>query len=167
MKNICLLISFLLILISGCGANKETTNLENYLKSFNLNINDYKVICIVPVDGCGSCIDPSLKYAKDTRKDYLLIMSSMFKKSIEYTIERLQINSKNYISDNNNLAQEAGLVTAFAPCYYFLRYGEVVKKFDLSKTNNKTGILDEVEQFFIAEDTNINEMQKLEKQQKP
>jgi hypothetical protein len=163
MKNKFAIIFLSMILMLSCVKDKETTKLDTYLKSFKLNINDYKVICFVPVDGCGSCINPSLNFARDTRKDYLLILTSMFKKSIDITIERVQLTNNNYLSDYNNLAQETGLVSPFAPSYYFLRYGEVVKKFDLSQTNNKAGIIDEVEQFFIEEDALNEEMQLLEK----
>lgn len=147
MKNICLLISFLLILISGCGANKETTNLENYLKSFNLNINDYKVICIVPVDGCGSCIDPSLNYAKNHHKKFLLVMSSIYKKSVDFTIERVQIKHTNYISDFHNLASKMGLTSEIAPYFYFLKDGFIFKKVDWSTTPDKVNILKEIEKY--------------------
>ncbi len=159
MKNINLIL-FLGIFIISCTSDKETIEMDNFLKSFNLNINDYKVICFVPVDGCGTCIDPSLNYARDARKDYLLVMSSMYRKSIDITAERIQIYDHNYVADYANLSMKKGLVTPFSPCYYFLRYGKVIRKLDLNQTNNKSGIIGEVEQFFIEEDANIEKMEK-------
>ena len=106
----------------GCHSEKTTNELENYLSSFNLKIHNYKVICIVPVDGYGKYINPSLNYAKESRSDFLLVMSSNFKKSIENTKERVQYLSKNYISDYNNLARSKELVDTYSPTFYFVRY---------------------------------------------
>ena len=161
MNKKILLATSLFILFSECH-KKETTRLENYLKLFHYNIYDYKVICIVPADGFGICINPSLTYAKDPREDFLLVLSSKYKKSIEHTVERLQIYNEKFISDSQDLANEMGLVSIYSPCYYFLRYGKVVKKIDLSETGNKTEIIDEVEQYFIAEDAHLKEMQEIE-----
>lgn len=152
----------LFVMFIGC-TDKETIKLDNYLKSYNYNINDYKVICIVPVEGCGYCIDSSLKYAQGARNDFLLIMSARFKKSLDITSERLNLAYKKNMIDSINSAYDAGLVSEFSPCYYFLRYGEVVKKVDLSKFSNKNEIFDEVEQFFIEEDINLRQMQLLMK----
>ncbi len=165
MKKLILILILIVSCFHACNKDQESSKLKDYLKTYNLNINDYKVICFVPVDGCGPCINPSLNYARNARQDYLLVMSSMFRKSIDNTIERVQISNKNYVSDYNNLAQETGMVTPFAPCYYFLRYGEIIRKYDLTQTNDKTGILSELEQFFFAEDSNLNEMEKLRKLQ--
>lgn len=159
MKIIRLILLLSVFHIQACTRDKETNNLEKYLQSFNKNINDYKVICFVPVDGCGSCINPSLTYARDAREDYLLVMTSMFRKSIDNTIERVQIMNNNYISDPENIGQQKGLVTPFAPCYYFLRLGEVIKKYDLAQTGNKSEILNEVERFFVAEDRYMKELE--------
>ena len=158
MRNRCLMIMLSLITFIGC-TDKETPKLDNYLKSFNVKIYKYKVVCIVPVDGYGRFINPSLEYARNSRMDFLLILSSKYKKSIDNTIDRVQILNTNYISDPENLAQQNGLVTTFAPCYYFLRLGKVIKKYDLAQTANKSEILNEVERFFVAEDRYMKELE--------
>jgi hypothetical protein len=147
MKNKQLMILLLFFLSFGCKTDKETIKLDNFLKSFNLNIKDYKVICIVPIDGCGSCIDPSLKYAKTDHENFLLVMSSIYKKSIDYTIEKLDIKNANFISDFHNLAPKSGLTTEIAPYFYFLKDGKVVREVDLSKIPDKKSILKEVEKY--------------------
>jgi hypothetical protein len=121
--------------------------LDNYIKSFNLNIKNYKVICFVAVDGCGSCIDPSLNYAKAEHENFLLVLTSIHKKSIDYTIERIHINHNNFIIDHKNLACKNGLSTQIAPCFYFLRNGKVDKKVDLSTIPDKVSILKEVDDY--------------------
>jgi hypothetical protein len=149
------------VIFLACHSEAPTYELENYLNSFNLKIYQYKVICIVPVDGYGKYINPSLIYAKDSRNDFLLVMSSKFKKSIENTAERLLFQEKNYICDYNNLARQKDLVDAYAPSYYFIRYGEVIKRKDIATEGEKTEIFDEVENFFIEEDALNEEMEKI------
>jgi hypothetical protein len=145
MKN-KLMILVLSIIIIGCS-DKETIQLDDFLKSFNLNIKDYKVICFVPVSGCNSCIDPSLNYAKNHHDKFLLVMSSIYKKTIDYTIERVQMKHNYYVSDFHNFAPKSGLTTEIAPYFYFLKDGKVVRKFDLSTTPDKKGILKDVEKY--------------------
>lgn len=48
----------------SCKKDEDTLKIQAFVQSFSLNVENYKVICIVPVDGCASCIDPSLNYAK-------------------------------------------------------------------------------------------------------
>ncbi len=146
MRNKQLLILLLFILSLGC-TNSDPTMLDNYIKSFNLNIKNYKVICFVAVDGCGSCIDPSLNYAKAEHENFLLVLTSIHKKSIDYTIERIHINHNNFIIDHKNLACKNGLSTQIAPCFYFLRNGKVDKKVDLSTIPDKVSILKEVDDY--------------------
>jgi hypothetical protein len=143
-----ILIWAILILIIGCRNNdKVTQNLTYYLKLNALNINNYNVICFVPVDGCGSCIDPTLNYAKDADKSFLLILTSIGKKSISYTIERAQLKDVPLILDSTNLAVKNGLTTDLAPCYYFIKKGALVKKVDLNLLPDKSSILKEVDDF--------------------
>jgi hypothetical protein len=158
MRDRCLLIMVLFILFIGCG-DKNTIRINNFLKAHNHNIDNYKVICIVPVEGCAYCIDPSLKYAMNVRNDFLLILSARYAKSFDITTERLKFHYEKSIFDSINLAYDSRLVSEFSPCYYFLRYGKVVKKVDLSKYSNKEEIIGEVGQFFIQEDIHLNRMQ--------
>jgi hypothetical protein len=161
-----LLILILAIFSFSCTGDIEDIELGGYLKSHQLKMTDYKIICIVPVDGYGKYINPSLNSAKNQRGDFLLVMASGFKKSIEHTIERLQIQDTGYVCDYNNIARKKGLVGSLAPCYYFLRYGKIVKKVDLSEAGNRKEIAWEVEQFFRIEDAHIEEMDRINKLQK-
>jgi hypothetical protein len=161
-----LLISILAIFSFSCASDIEDIELEGYLKSHNLKITDYKIICIVPVEGYGKYIDPSLNSAKNQRSDFLLVMASDFKKSIEHTIERLQIQDTGYVCDYHNIAREKGLVGSLAPCYYFMRYGKIVKKVDLSEARNRNEIAWEIAWFFSTEDAHIKKMDRINKLQK-
>jgi hypothetical protein len=131
----------------SCKKDEDTLKIQAFVQSFSLNVENYKVICIVPVDGCASCIDPSLNYAKKNSKGFLLVMSSIYKKSIDYTIDRIQLNHENFISDYHNLALKSGLSTEIAPCFYFLRKGVLIKKVDLFPLTDKTSILKDVDKY--------------------
>jgi hypothetical protein len=148
MKN-TQLITLILVCLFGfsCQKNEETLKLDNFLKTFNLHISDFKVVCIVPMDGCGSCIDPTLKYSKNAEKGFLLVISSLYRKSIENSIERHQLKSINFISDNKNLASEKALVSPTAPCYYFINKGVVIRKIDLSYLRDKESVIQDVKKF--------------------
>jgi hypothetical protein len=136
--------SFLLL---NCKSDSETKKVEFFLQTFNRNIANYKVICFVPVNGCGSCIENTLIFAKRTGSDFLLVLSSLFQKSIDNAVENDQLNQIEYISDSKSLATKSGLVSEIAPCFYFLKDGKVVKKFDLSTTYDKVSILKDVEKY--------------------
>jgi hypothetical protein len=148
MRNIKL-ITLILVMVIGisCQKNEETIKLDSFLKAFNLHISDFKVVCIVPIDGCGSCIDPSLNYSKNASKGFLLVLSSLYRKSFENTIERHQLDINKFIPDNKNLASEKGLVSPTAPCYYFINKGEVIRKTDLSYFLDKESIVQDVKEF--------------------
>jgi hypothetical protein len=143
-----ILILPVLITVFACNSKDDRSkNLSDYLNFHNLNIKNYNVICFVPVDGCGSCIDPTLNYTKDADKSFLLILTSIGKKSISYTIERAQLKDVPLILDSTNLAVKNELTTDFAPCYYFIKNGTLVKKVDLNLLHDKSSILKEVDDF--------------------
>jgi hypothetical protein len=152
MKNTTILL-ILLIMLACAGNKKEDEGklLTEYLNSFERNADEYKVVCFVPVDGCVACIDPSLQYAKTGQKKYLLVLTSMFKKSLAYTTERLQIGHLGHIQDSKNKAIGMGLVSSFSPCYYFLENGKITKKVDLDKSKDKTQILAEVDRYLMED----------------
>jgi hypothetical protein len=144
---ITIFIPFFIVFLSGCVKDPESEKLAIYLNTFNLKSDTYKVICFVPIDGCGTCINPSLNYAKHEKHGFLLIMTSMFRKSIENTLEKTEINPDLCILDSGNMAVNQGLVSSMAPLFYFLENGAIVKKFDLSKTSNINGVIEEVDEF--------------------
>ena len=121
--------AFLFILISifscSCGKVNVTKTLDSYLQSFGVDLKYYKVVCFVPADGCGNCIDPSLDYSKKTSKDFLLVLASTFKKSIDFIKESKQIEELKIVSDSQNLAASLQLVSVISPCY-------ILKKMDVS-----------------------------------
>ena len=138
-----LMISFLI----GCTDDSETKRLSGYLDRLGKEISEYKVVCIVPADGCGSCIASSLEYSKTAGEDFLLILTSIFEKSIKQIIDTYKIDPEGVIFDHDNLAVSYQLVIPTAPCYYFIEKGKVVRVVDLSKTYDKSGILKEVDEF--------------------
>jgi hypothetical protein len=146
-KRICLYIAISIILSACKQDENETKKLQNYLNSFSEQITDYKVICFVPVDGCESCIDPSLNYSNAADKGLLLVLSSIYKKTISKTIERIGIKRKSLICDAKDKAYADGFVSEIAPCYYFLKDGCVIKKVDLSTIADKKSILVEVHKY--------------------
>lgn len=147
MRNKVLISLLLFISCFSCNTDDETNKLDTFLKSFKVDIKNYKVICVVPADGCGSCINPSLVYAKQANKMFLLVLSSMYKKSISHTINKAQLKHTGFISDFHNKAIKSGLATEMAPCFYFVKDGKVVRKFDSSTTFDKKRILEEVDKY--------------------
>ncbi len=146
MKRI-LLFSLVFAASIGCAVNEETRTISDYLDGFGKDINSYKVICFLPAEGCASCIEPSLEYSKTAGSDFLLIVSSLYKKSIRDIIENNNLNLDLILVDDKNYAVSLQLLVPTAPCFYFIEDGRVVKKADLSKTYDKTGILIEVSKF--------------------
>ncbi len=144
-----LLFSFLI----GCSGDSDTKRLSGYLERFGKNIDNYKIVCIVPADGCGSCIAPSLEYSRTAGEDFLLILTSVFEKSIKQIIDTYRIDPGGVILDHDNLAVSYQLVIPTAPSYYFIEKGKVVRVADLSKTYDKTGILTEVDKFMSIDDS--------------
>lgn len=143
----CIFLFITLSLILGCSVNEETKKISGYLKDYGKNIGDYKVICFVPADGCSSCIEPSLKYSVTAGEDYLLVLTSLYSKSIHNTVEAYHLDTDRLLVDEKNKAVSLKLLLPTAPCFYFIEDGIVQKRADLSKTYDKTGILSEVSRF--------------------
>jgi hypothetical protein len=144
-NSIYIYILFLFIL--SCNKDRETDKLESLLHTCKFEIDKYKVICIVPADGCSSCINPSLEYSKIAKKSFLLVLSSLYKKSIYDIIENLHIDTSKVLLDTHNFAGSTWLVYPTAPSYYFLKKGKVVKKIELSIIDDKTSVLKEADLF--------------------
>ena len=144
-------IIFISFLFLGCAKNNESERLSNYLQGFNDQIQNYKVVCILPADGCSSCIKPTIDYSKIANGDFLLILTSYYKKSIKDIIEDNGLDSTKIKMDSKNLASIKQLVWVTAPCYYFIRNGKVIKVVDLSKVDDKFAIIKEADNFLNTE----------------
>ncbi len=151
MKNfsIYLLITFFTF---SCSNFSKTKDLKSYLQHFDTDLIDYKIICIVPADGCGSCIDRTLKFSKKTKNDLLLIITSIYNKSIESTLKLYQIEKSAIISDNQNLAISNGLVQLISPCIYLIKSGKVIQVIDLSNDKDQDRIFEKVEKHLSVSD---------------
>lgn len=148
MKN-TFLFAIILTFTFSCGKVNETKKLDSYLHSFGVDLKNYKVVCVVPVDGCSSCITPTLDYSKNAGNDFLLVLSSIYQKSIDYVLEAKNIEKSKIVFDSQNLAASRGLVQIVAPCFYFLKNGHVIKIVDSSTILDKTSVLKEVEQYLM------------------
>jgi hypothetical protein len=146
MKNVILLTIILTFAIS-CVKVEESKKLYSYLESFGVDLKNYKVVCFVPVDGCGSCIDPSINYSKNASNDFLLVLSSYHTKSIDFIIETKKLNKSKIVCDSKNLAEINQLVSFPSPFFYFVKKGRIFKTFDLSKTPDKVSVLKEVDKY--------------------
>jgi len=143
----CIFLIITLFWISGCSVNEETKIITGYLEGFGKDIGDYRIICFIPADGCSSCIEPSLNYSLTAGEDYLLVLTSLFSKSIRNTVETYHLDTGRMLVDEKNKAVSLQLLLPTAPCFYFIEDGIVQKRADLSKTYDKTGILSEVSRF--------------------
>lgn len=142
-----LLISISLALFPGCSTNEETRVISEYLDNYGKSLKDFKVICFVPAEGCESCIQPTLEYSKTAGDDFLLILTSHFNKAIISVVEHYHLDLDKVIIDSKNNAVTQQLVLPTAPCYYFVDKSTIIKKADLAKTYDKSGILIEVTKF--------------------
>jgi len=148
MKNIVFEILLLTFTI-GCDNGNLTIILQDYFKLYNKDLHNYKIICIVPAEGCSSCIDPSIDYSKNAKKDFILVISSAYKKTLDELIKSKNLDSANLILDSDNLAVSRGLVSFSSPCFYFLKKGKVIKIIDLNLTYDKVSFLKEIDKFLI------------------
>ena len=144
-------VSLLILIVCSCTMDTESKKLSSFLQTFAVDIKSYKVICFVPADGCRSCIDPSIIYSKKADNRFLLVLSSPYTKSINFIVESYQIDLANIVSDNQNMAYKSQLISPTAPCFYFLNNGRIVKIVDLLKTDDKTSVLKEVDQFLLSQ----------------
>jgi hypothetical protein len=145
--GIYLLLFFLIIYACMQKKGNESINLQDYLLLFDSKIESYKVICFLPTDGCGSCIEPSLYYANTSDEKMLLVLTSIYRKSMDYAIEKYKLTKQEIIFDSKNLAVTDGFVTDMAPSYFFLKDGNIIKKVDLSTMSDKKSIIEEVHKF--------------------
>ena len=132
-----------MIFIPNCGNRDKTKDLEFYIHSFGVDLNDFYIVCIVPIDGCESCISKALLFSKDEKNRVLLIVTSLYSKSINSILRQYQINNSTIITDNRNLAISMGLVQTLAPSLYLLKDGKVIKVLDLSNVIDQESAIKE------------------------
>ena len=77
----------------------------------------------------------------------MLVLTSLYSKSIHNTVEAYHLDTDRILVDEKNKAVSLKLLLPTAPCFYFIEDGIVQKRADLSKTYDKTGILSEVSRF--------------------
>ncbi len=148
MKLNILLFIYITLAIS-CSKDDETKKLTSFMESFSVNLKSYKVVCFVPADGCFDCIDPTLTYSKKGNNSYLMVLSSLYTKSIDGIIEFKNIDRSKIVIDDTNLAASLGLVPFTAPSYYFLKKGHIIKSIDATGAADKNSIIEEVDKFLL------------------
>jgi len=95
----CYFLVIIIFRITGCSVNKETRIISEYLEGYGKEISSYKIICFVPADGCSSCIEPSLNYSLTAGEDYLLVLTSLYSKSIHNTVETYHLDTGRMLVD--------------------------------------------------------------------
>lgn len=133
------------ILCMGCYSNNNTKELGSYLRIFNKDLNNYKLVCIVPADGCSSCILPTLNFFEQERKSCLLVLSSNFSKSINFILEHVNVRADELLLDYKNIARDMDIVFITAPSIYFVNHGKVINKIDLSEINDQETVFKDIE----------------------
>lgn len=131
----------------NCSLNRESVALSNYLMELNVKKEDYRIICIVPVDGCYTCLEPAIKYLQKSHPAYLLILTSNFEKSINRLIDSKKLPLNKIIIDSNNLAIKNQLIFMTSPSFFFLNHGKLRKKVDLSETIDTAKVFKEINTF--------------------
>lgn len=139
--------AYLIIAIIGfsCYSNHNTQELSSYLKMFNKDINNYKLICIVPADGCASCIRPTLNFFEQHREECLLVLSSNFSKSINFILDKVDVDTKNVLMDHKNVARDMNIVFMTSPCIYFVNKGKVIRKIDFTEISDQESVFKDIQ----------------------
>jgi hypothetical protein len=112
-------IAFLLILLAACETKRddytEQIAYEKVVKLFaelNVALDASKTVLIIPVDGCSSCIDPTLAFVSEYQEspDIQIILSSHGSKSITMTLAKYYIDKSAVIFDSKGLSEKYGLI---------------------------------------------------------
>ncbi len=144
MKSILICISLAITFISCVETGTTTKRLKSYLSSWGYDIRDFRIICLIPADGCVSCINPFLDYSKDSSEGFLLALTSIFEKSIEYTIEVKGLDETKILCDMTNNGIIHGLGDVIYPTIYFIENGHVFKVVNTSTLPDKAALFDEM-----------------------
>lgn len=140
---------FVLFLVSilSCHSDNNYQKLGDYLIKFEKEINNYKVVAFVPVDGCSSCLISTIEYSKSADDRFLLVLNSISEKTNKFFIKLNKIDTLKIISDSHNLAGEMGFVPLNAPRYVFINNKRIVKSIDLTDILDKSVVLKDVDMF--------------------
>jgi hypothetical protein len=142
--NKTLLCTTLATMFIACGKSDDTKRLKSYLSAWGHDIRNFKIVCFVPVDGCVSCINPFLDYSKDSEDCYLLVLNSIYEKSIKHAISIKGLDSNRILSDAKILGIVYGLVDAIYPSVYFIKEGSVISVVNASTVPDKTVLFNEM-----------------------
>lgn len=145
--NKTLLCTTLAIMFIACGESDDTKRLKSYLSAWGHDISNFTIVCFVPVDGCVSCINPFLDYSKDSEDCYLLVLNSIYEKSIRYTIAAKGLDIKRVLGDAKNDAIKHGLGDFTYPVVYFVKDGSVTRVENTSTVPDKAVLFSEMNRF--------------------
>ena len=149
MKKSLLFISLATIFIT-CGRTDDTKRLKSYLSTWGYDICKFRIVCFIPVDGCVSCINPFLDYSKNHYDCYLLVLYSIYEKSISHTIAAKGLDSKRVLSDAKNEAIKHGLGDFTYPVVYFIKDGSDTREENTSTVPDKAVLFSEMNRFLIT-----------------
>lgn len=130
MKNIIFL-SVIIFFVIGCTNEFSLIN-----EVYNLEVNNLKkkyLVIVYPTQGCSTCLIEMAEFANMNNTNYEIynIISSRYKKELTYWKNELNLPSKNYYADYNNLAVKNGLVS-FKPMIYIVKNNKIIKSFEYS-----------------------------------
>lgn len=125
--------AFILVFILSCTKNNDIERLNQLLSNYKFSLSNYSVVCIIPADGCSSCINKTIGYFNDNNPDVLLILTSHHKKSIEKVISDHNIIKRDLIIDNKSLAGFYQLANPIGPTIYLLKNSRLYRKLDTSE----------------------------------
>lgn len=119
-----------------CNGKDETPQLINLIDSYeqSINLNEFDVCFIIPLDGCSTCIAAAIEYANNDAEDsnVLVIASSYSYKQIKFKFNSTIRNRENFIADFNDLSHKFGILKS-NPLIFILDQGKVVQRHELPK----------------------------------
>lgn len=121
------------IIFNNCGSTQFEI-LKTYCrdKEFDIDLNDNIVVILIPVDGCSSCINKSIDFIKNhPQYPYHYILSSVFKRNLNYISGILQLKPDKIFYDFDNTLMMQGLVNRI-PKAIFIYEGKIKEFIELS-----------------------------------
>lgn len=139
MRNILIL---LLIAVSSCkqlnSFEKDQTILDEMKSKYKISNDDgSKVYIITGLDGCGACMDYTVKFIEkeSNNPDLLFILSGQSRVKIKALFSYPTIHRENFIRDTLELALRKELVQKQNPKAFFCKSGIIIEAKDVTYQN--------------------------------
>jgi len=126
-------------LIFSCKTKKEKS-IEKLFYSCGKRLEKTKcTLIIIPLDGCGSCISPSISFANENNQNdnLYIVVSTLDRKKIHMLFNVSKFSNTNFIIDAKCVSERLDLVST-ATNVFFMEKGEIKRKETVTHENSVT-----------------------------